>query len=335
MTPINFSQITERFLAFWDKFLKRVDQEGDANYSREKIVVFIVAIVLALCLWLLVNLSRAYVLNVNLPIELGNIPGNQALAEDLPDFATVSVQGEGWKLLNLYNNPPPIFVDVNNGEINLYDQVQQQMNAIPDIDVQKVQPQTLSLDLEDEISRRVPVEPRIAVNFGQQFGFLDQPDISPDSITITGAASIVNNINHWETDTVTFNNVRTNISTKVELETPQRLLTLSADAIQYSANVAEYTEGDAKVFIRTRNLPEGQNITYSPAFVTVRYSIPIEEYGEVEDLNPFTAYVPYSDIKTDSTGFVAPRIEVSTEQYHIDVVSQQPERVSYFEVVGG
>ncbi|MDZ7689661.1 MAG: YbbR-like domain-containing protein [Balneolaceae bacterium] len=335
MSENNFSQISERFLNFWNQFLKRVDEEGTADYSREKIIVFIIAILLALCLWLLVNLSRAYVLNVNLPIELGNIPDDMALAEDLPDFATASVQGEGWKLLNIYNNPPRIFVDVTSGEVNLYDQVQQQMNAIPDLDVQKVQPLILSLDLEERISRRVPVEPRINVDFSQQFGFVGAPSISPDSITVTGAASLVRSISSWQTDSVTLENIRSVISTTVSLEEPERLVSLSTNEIQYNANVAEYTEGDARVFIRTRNLPAGQNITFSPPFLTVRYTLPIEEYAEIEDLNPFTAYVPYSMITEDSTGFVAPRIEVSTDEYHIRIVSKQPEKVSYFEVVGG
>lgn len=335
MKQINFSHITDRFLNFWNKFLKRVDEEGTADYSREKIVVFIIAIVLALCLWFLVNLSRAYVLNVNLPIQLGNIPDDMALAEDLPDFATVSVQGEGWKLLNIYNNPPQIFVDVTNGEVNLYDQVQQQMNAIPDIDVQKVQPLILSLELEERVSKTVPVQLRVGVEFSQQFGFLDEPSITPDSVSVSGASSLVNNINSWQTDSITLENVRSDISTSVPLREPQKLVTLSTDAVQYNASVAEYTEGESKVFIRTRNLPAGQNITFSPSFLTVRYSIPIEEYAEVVDLNPFNAYVPYASIQQDSTGFVAPQIEVSTDEYQIRIVSKQPEKVSYFEVVGG
>lgn len=334
MSEINFSQITERFLTFWDNLLKRVDDEGSKAYSREKIVVFVVALILALCLWFLVNLSRAYVLNVNLPIELGNIPDDRALAEDLPDLATVSVQGEGWKLLNLYNNPPQIFVDVTNGEVNLYDQVQQQMNAIPDIDVQKVQPLILSLDLEEKISKKVPVRPRVTVNFADQFDFLSEPGISPDSITISGASSIVNNIMAWETDSVSLGNVRSDISQQVSLKAPPNLLTLSTETVQFNAQVAQYTEGESKVFVRTRNLPGGQNITFSPAFVTVRYTVPIEEYSDVVDINPFAAVVPYSAITQDPSGFVRPDIEVSTDQYHIKVESHQPEKVSYFEVVG-
>ncbi|MDX1639587.1 MAG: CdaR family protein, partial [Balneolaceae bacterium] len=321
---MDISKVKERLWSFWDNLLKRVDEEGTKGYSREKIVVFVIALILALCMWFLVNLSRDYVLNVNLPIDLGNMPDEMALARDLPDFATVSVQGEGWKLLNLYNNPPRIFVDVTNSQINLYDQVQQQMNAMPDIDVQKVQPQTLSLDLEEKSSKRVPVRPRVRVDFEGQFDFVGEPVITPDSITITGASSLVGEISFWQTDSVTFSDVRSDISRSVSLELPPKLLTLSRSSVQYSAEVAQYTEGEARVFIRARNLPVGESITFSPSHVTVRYTVPIQEYAEVEDINPFSAVVPYNEIRRDSTGFVSPVIEVSAPEFHIKVESNQP-----------
>lgn len=333
MNGFDLGQITERFWTFWNNFLKRADEEGVRGYSKEKIVVFIVALILALCLWFLVNLSRTYVLNINLPIELGNMPEDRALAEDLPGFATVSVQAEGWKLINLYNNPPQVFVDVANGEVNLYDQVQQQMNAVPDIEVQKVQPLILSLDLEERVSKTVPVNINVEVRFGEQYNFVGDPSITPDSVTISGAATLVEEINFWETDSVTLRNVRDDISTSVPLMQPPSLLTLSRSDIQYTADVAEYTEGESRVFVRTRDMPETQNITFSPAFVSVKYSVPIEEYTAVQDLNPISANVPWDAIQRDSTGFISPNIEVSTDRYHIRIQSHQPEEVAYFNVV--
>lgn len=335
MSTFNFKQITERFLTFWNNFLKRVDEEGTSDYSREKIVVFFVALMLALCLWFLVNLSRSYILNLNLPIILGNIPDDKALAENLPDFATVSVQGEGWKLINLYNNPPRIFVDVTNGEVNLLDQVRQQMNAIPEINVQKVQPLMLSLDLEDRVSKKVPVSANVSLKFDEQFNLVSDPYVSPDSITVSGASSIIDTFSFWETDSVMITNVKGDISASIGLKQPRQLVTISRSAVQYNAEVAEFTEGESKVFIRIRNLPRGQNITFSPTFVTIRYTIPIEEYTDVKNLNPFTAYVPYKNIQQDSTGFVTPQMEVSAGKYHIKLQSHQPAKVAYFIVVDG
>src|SRR5699024_550556 len=129
------------------------------------------ALLLAICLWFMVNLSLNYTLNIELPIEKGMAPDDRALTKALPKTATVSISGEGWKLINLYNNPPAVKVDAMKQEINLYDRVRQQLNSFSEINIQKVQPLMLTLNLEERSSKRVPVRPVWEVSFKNQYGF--------------------------------------------------------------------------------------------------------------------------------------------------------------------
>lgn len=336
MATSTFEEVKKRIWSFWDGLMNRMDEDtGGSGLNKERAVVFIVALILALCLWLLVNLSRDFTLNVNLPVTQGNIPEDKALAEELPDFITVSVQGEGWKLISVYNNPPTIYVDVRSGEVDLYDQVQQQMNALPDINVQKVQPLNLNVELEDKITKLVPVIPHVEVRFSGQFGFVGEPSVQPDSIMVEGAASIVNDIGEWHTDSVVVRKVSADLETELPLREPQRpQLSLATGQVVYRARVSEYTEGEARVAVRTRDLPPGRNITFSPSSILVRYVVPIEEYTQMQDSNPFEVYVPYSDIREDSTGFISPRIELpSDNRFHIRLQSHQPDKVAYFLVI--
>lgn len=302
--------------------------------GRERIVVFVVALILALCLWLMVNLSREYNLNIDLPIAVGTVPQDKALAEDLPEQATVSVSGEGWKLINLYNNPPSIRVDVTKPEINVYDQVQQQMNMLPNITVQKVQPLILNVQLEERMSRRVPVRTRVELSFEEQYDLVSEPDIQPDSITVTGARSLVNDVTEWPTDSVHFKGVDGDLSRSVPLQKSGELINLSRQEVQYTARVSQFTEGEVKVDIQVRNMPVGQGVSFSPSSITVKYDVPLNEYAEVQKIDPFNAYITYSQIQQDSSGFLTPQIETSTDQYHIAVRSFQPRRVAYFMILG-
>lgn len=333
MSGFDFGQIRDRFWAFWDKFLKRADDDENTVYSREKIFVFFVAVVLALCMWFLVNLSRAYTISINLPIVLGNVPAGMALSNELPEYATVSVQGEGWTLLSIYNNPPSIQVSIEDGEVSLLDQVQQQMNAIPDADVQNVQPRILNVQLEEEISKTVPLRSNVEVNFEGQFGFIGPPTLFPDSVTITGAVSMLEGFSSWETDSVVINNVRSDVAATIPLRAPSQRISLSPSTARFTGSVAQFTEGESRVLVRALNLPEGQNITFSPAFVTVRYTVPIDQYAEVENLSPFTANIPYDVIEQDSSGFLTPQIEVTTDEYEIRVQSHRPQEVAYFLII--
>jgi len=329
-------QLKDKFFALWNNLVKKSDEEAIAGMGRERLVVFIVSFILALCLWLMVNLSRDYNLNVELPIKLGSLPQDKALVSQLPKTATVSVSGEGWKLISLYNNPPNINVDVSDTEVNLYDQVQQQMNAMPDINVQKVQPLIINLKLENRVSKRVPIHSRVHITFDDQYGMVGDYNLQPDSITVSGAESLIRDIHDWPTDSVNFEDVSSNISHVVKLKKPGELIDLSRNEIIYNAKVEQFTEGEVKIDIETRGLPPGRSVKYSPSSVNVKFNIPIDEYTNLDKTNPFKAFVTYHQIEKDSTGFVAPKIEqvADSSKYHIQIRSYQPRSVAYFNVLG-
>ncbi len=333
MDTSKIEEFKEKLLAGWESLLQKSNEDEIADFGRERIIVFVVALILALALWLMVNLSRDYTLNIELPIQLGGVPAEKALVRDLPNTATVSVTGEGWKLINLYNNPPTINIDVSDTEVNLFDQVQQQMNAMLNINIQRVQPQNLTVQLGDRASKKVPVRSAVNVNFSEQYGFLESPTINPDSVTIDGAATLLKGIEEWSTDSVQINNVTKDISQTVPLESSSELINLSQSEVSFEADVVEYTEGEMQANITTRNLPPGRMVSYSPLAITIKYDVPIEEYTDVQDENPFDAYVSYQQILEDSTGFVTPEIEEKNERYHIKLRSFQPRRVAYFIVL--
>ncbi|MDZ7682991.1 MAG: CdaR family protein [Fodinibius sp.] len=326
-------EFKEMLLGWWQNLVKKSDEDDIAGLGRERIVVFVVAFILALCFWFMVNLSRDYNLNIDLPIQLGAVPTEKALAEELPERATVSVNGEGWKLLNLYNNPPTINIDVSESEVNLYDQAQQQMNSLPAISIQKVQPLIITVELEDRVSKKVPIRSNVDISFAQQYDFVGSPSLRPDSVTITGAASLVRNIDEWATDSVQLSNISTDVSRAISLQSSGELLSISQEDVMYNASVAQYTEGEARVAINTRNLPQGRLVSYSPSSITVKYDVPIDEYTQIQNQNTFRAFVTYQQIQRDSTGFVTPQIEQSANNYNIRVRTFQPRNIAYFMVL--
>lgn len=326
-------EIKGKISEWWDYLIKKSDEDDIAIVGRERIIVFIVSLILALSLWLMVNLSVDYNLNIDIPIQIASVPTDKALVEELPENATVSVAAEGWKLINLYNNPPTLRIDVNETQVNLYDQVQQQMNAFG-VEIQKVQPSILTVGLEDRISKKVPVRSNVELSFAQQFGMLDSARITPDSININGAASLVQDIDEWPTDSVHIGHISGDLSREIPLQEASELIQLSQREVTYQLNVAQFTEGEAKVNISTRNFPQDRMISFSPSSITVKYDIPIEEYNEVQDETPFNAYIDYSQIIEDSSGFVIPQIEKSVDNYHIRIRSFQPRRIAYFTILG-
>lgn len=325
-------KIKQRISEGWENLIQKSNEDEIADVGRERIVVFAISLILAICLWFMVNLSRDFNLNIDLPIIVGGMPEDRALTEDLPETATVSISGEGWKLISIYNNPPSVNLSVTSSEVNLYDQVQRQMNATSEVNVQKVQPLMLTLNMEKRVSKTVPVKPVFEVSFEQQYGFIEEPTIQPDSVRISGAASLIEDITEWSTDSLLVSDVSTNITRTVKLQESE-LISRSQEEVQFTGKVAQFTEGEADIDLETHNLPEGSRISYSPSSITVKYDVPVNEYADIEDEELFEAYLTYQQIEEDTTGYVKPQIEHLSDNEHIKIRSFQPKEVAYFMVL--
>lgn len=60
-------------------------ENGASNTSREeKITVFVVSYVLAMTLWMVVNLNGSYNIDVEVPLEVGSVPEGMALVDAIP-----------------------------------------------------------------------------------------------------------------------------------------------------------------------------------------------------------------------------------------------------------
>ncbi|MBD3616821.1 MAG: hypothetical protein HUJ22_09625 [Gracilimonas sp.] len=310
------------------------EEDEVSFFRREKVIVFIGAYIMAVSLWFIVNLGGSFSINVNVPIEPGNVPENMALTEELPEFVQVGVSGDGWQLLNLYNDPPTVVINIEESEINLFDQVRQRLSYLQGVDIAKVQPLILSIDMEPKISKKIPVKVNTDLDFQNRFGLVGDPVYSPDSITVTGAVSKISDIDVWEIqDTLRMSGIRNDISTIIPLHDAEGVIELSDNEITFNADVSEFTEGETTVYIQTRGLPRGQNVNYNPSSVTIKFDVPIEQYADVEKVRPYEVYVPYTKILEDSTGFVTPDIELIADQFELRLRSFQPKAVAYFTVL--
>ncbi|MEX0929676.1 MAG: hypothetical protein WDZ53_09735 [Balneolales bacterium] len=312
--------------------MKRKD-DIDSLPRTEKIIVFIVAYVLAISLWLLVNLNRDFNLTVMLPVQIARFQDDLALVEEPPEEVTVNMVGEGWKLISIYNNPPALRVDARQGPINLTDRVKETMGMYLDVNVQNVNPTILNVPMEEKITRKVPIEPHVSIAFRRQYDLVGEPGIIPDSVEVAGARSLVEDIASWPTEEVQLEDVSDTIHHHIPLREPSELIELDVNEVVYRAPVAEYTEGETRIQVRTEGMPEDREVRFSPSVITVRYDVPIHEYAQSQDIVPFEAVVPYTELVEDTTGLVTPSVHPIDHNLNLRLRSTQPRRVSYYNVL--
>lgn len=318
----------------WPKLIisSRNDEQTPIS-TREKIIVFAVAYVIAVISWLMVNLDREFNLELEIPVSSASISADRALVSPIPSTITVGVSGEGWKLLNLYNSPPILPLNLEQSQINMFEQVRTLLGTSQDITVTKVQPSILNVQTEDRITRRVPVDLQLDLGLRRQFSLIGDVHVFPDSVTITGARSRVENIESWPTKPVSLEGVRESLNMMVELESPIAVVSLNTSYVTIEAEIAEFTEGEVRVPIVVSDAPTGREVNFTPSTVLVRYAVPIEEYAQSQEEIPFRVYVPYSQITRDTTGLISPVTEIISQNLNVRMRSVQPRSVSYFVVI--
>ncbi len=315
------------------RFFKISDSETTYFHKGEIVIVFLVGCLIALSLWFLVNLGREYNITMEIPLEVVGYSEEMAFSEIPPEYAEIGVSGEGWKLFSLYRNPPEIIIPFDDGTVNIADIIQQHFATHPDLVLQKVEPSTVSIEVEAKTSKRVPVVPEMDVRFANRFEVIGSIQVDPDSVTVTGAESVLDTLQSWSTEILRLRNVQEQVEENVRLADSRGLVSMDVSEVTVSFDVTELTEGEIRVNVRARNVPDGWQIRFNPSVLTIRYDVPIEYYSEAQEMVPYVAYVDYREIEQDTTGYLEPVIEPVTDDLDLRLRSIQPRRVSYFRVI--
>lgn len=315
------------------RIFSRSDAETTYLHKGEILVVFLLGCLIAVFLWLMVNLGKEYYLTVNIPLEITNYSDDMAFSTPPPKIITVGVSGEGWNLVSLYRNPPGITFRYEEGLVDITNIVQSQLASYSDVTVQKVNPSFITVEMEPIAVKRVPVIPNLDIRLRTQYEISGSVRVYPDSVTVSGAESIIDTLRFWPTERLQLRNVQQPVNRRLHLVTRDGIQIKDTTQVDVAFDVTEFTEGEIRIYVRARNIPEGQQIRFNPSVISVRYDVPIEFFSEAQEAIPYEAFVSFSDILRDTTGFVVPDVQPTMHDINLRLRSFQPRRVSYFKVI--
>ncbi len=285
--------------------------------------------ILASCvLWFAFSMQETYTQIIELPTEVRNLPMDKALIQEPPTSVLIQVEGEGVQILRLYYNPPTIPIDVSVGDVDMFLVAPDVLN---NVSLQTVTPRQISLSLDDRITRRVPVEARVDVQFEPGHQMIGGISVIPDSIAISGAQSIVESIRAWPTKTRNIGSLSDSLNAVIELsDSLSGLLNLNASEVRVQADIQEFTEGRRSVKVRVTGADDGQTVTFVPETVNVVYQVPLSQYDASMDAEDFFVFVPYADILRDDQGRVYPMLHppegLEIRRYRLD-----PDFLGYYD----
>jgi YbbR domain-containing protein len=278
--------------------------------NNRRIVVFLICLAIATALWFLNALGKDYTATVSYPVKFTNPPENQFLANNSSVKLDLKIDGQGFTLLRYkLLSFSPIIIDIetvtkslesNSGTYkvlskNLIKEVSDQLSS--DIRITDISPEMIDIVLDSLITKTVPVELDINVDFAPQVNLKSSITTKPDEIKITGPAIALEKISAVKTKVNILNKLDASIQQEIDLIHPEKT-TISPEKVTLIIEVEKYTEKELKIPIEILNNPDKVRIKLFPSEVKVLFKVGLSRFEKIKT-SDFGASVDYNSIVTD------------------------------------
>ena len=294
------------------------------------IVIF--STLFAAVLWATVNLGYEYQTIVSVPLILENMKFNRSLARPLPRSVNVKIRASGWQIMRLNFIPDTRYV-LDVGDISIkYNfatnkDIPERLKLPFEIRAIDVTPETIAVVLDEKVKKTVPVAPVVQMNFREGYGLVGEVRTTPDSITLTGARSVLEKIDQWQTGPLEFSNLKSDVTARASVsDTLAYAVTPSPSSVSLEMSVQPTAEKSFKgISVEVYQVPVNRLVVLIPPKIDIIIRGGIEQIAGIEQKD-FSAYIDYKSILLDTSGAIQPTV---TMPKNIKIVRQEPERLQY------
>lgn len=299
--------------------------------KNKRLQIIAATTVFAVLLWLSVNMSGEYLMTVEVPLMIENIPTGLALKAPLPREVQLRFRGDGWQLASLaWRSDLSLRPDgskLDGGQrIITIREVAGQINIPPGTELTAIIPESLYLVPDTKAWKKVPVVFQGTLSFADGYGLGGRPVIEPDSIIISGAQSVLHSIDSWRTKRASFEQLKVSVETKLALDdsTPYHL-SFSHSSVVVRVLAQPFAEKTfSGVAVEVRGVPPDREIILIPPRIeiVVRGSIERLSAFRIEDCSAECSF----EHVADTTRYLSPSV---TLPEGLQLIGKHPERVQY------
>jgi len=305
--------------------------------NNRRIIVFLVCLIIATSLWFLNALGKNYTTTVSYPVKYINPPANQFMADKTPVKLDLTINGQGFTLLRFkLLSFSPVILDIeeitknqnsNSGVYkvlskNLINEISEQFSN--EIRISEVNPEILDIVLDSLVTKTVPVELDLNVEFVPQFNLKNPISTNPGKVEITGPTIVLEKISVVKTKVNIINKLEASIKQEIDLIHPERT-TISPEKVTLSIEVEKYTEKELKIPVEILNKPAKTRIKIFPSEIKVLFTVGLSRFENIKS-SDFGASVDFNSIVKDANNL---NITLYKKPEFIQGVRFNPEKVEF------
>lgn len=302
--------------------IKLIKSKIQSSIKTKKINVFLLFLALAFGILLLTKLSKSYTNTFVFDIDKINIPEEEVILNDDSQKLEITIKTFGFELLSYYLSKPKLQVDFSK-QIDKTDStyiwtknkafaaLNNQFNK--NIEILNIAPDSLWFKYDVNAVKMIPVELLSTITYSPGYNLSNELALTPDSIKVIGAESILDRINRIQSDTLKMDDVKQDVLKVVDLKLDSLtdVLKFSNKQITVSAKVEKHTEGTLSIPVDVINIPKGIKLRYFPKSVSVSYYVSLANFNTIE-ANDFKVACDFEKLKKGQT-FLVPEM-VKTPQ---------------------
>ncbi len=161
------------------------------------------SLLISIILWTVVSGERNEEWSYLVPLEIVNQPGELTITNDVPGFLDLRLQGSHSFIKGLNPKDLAVQIDISNVTAgrNIYPITAALVNTPRGATVTRINPSYISLDIEKVARKKISLKADLTGRPATDF-FLESTEVTPSSIEISGAESVVKAIRRLKTGSI-------------------------------------------------------------------------------------------------------------------------------------
>lgn len=262
-----------------------------AVFQSSNVRGFIFFLLLTCLFSLLIKLGKTYTKTYQLPVKVIEVPLDRVVQDINPSTIEVNTQLSGFSLLANAFKKHSFEISFKNLDQNQdfsysFDprlRIKELDKAIYNpVQIMLSREQSIQLKVDKLSSKKVAVYSNINFSYNGAYGPSSDSQITPDSITIVGPKSVIQNINRVGTEALELPNITTTTRRTVAIDTIglSPSIELSHSTVAVVQEVSKFTEGSFNVPINIINASD-KKISLYPKKAQIYFVTSLEEYDEI------------------------------------------------------
>jgi YbbR domain-containing protein len=188
-----------------------------SNLFTKNLWLKLASLVIAITLWFFVILSGRADITMDIPISYINLPPKLDVM-DYPDTVSITIEGQERLLKNFKKDEVHAVIDLSEARTgkSFFNITKDNVELPKAFTVTNINPETISLTIEDLLIKSVSVTPKIVGLPKKGFAILEVR-VVPETITLEGPKSLILKIRNVKTEPIDISGINSNLSYRANL----------------------------------------------------------------------------------------------------------------------